>query len=323
MSIPLPADSCGRIARHCPLADCSPGYFKINTDTVKTPDQTEAYCPYCRHVDDTQGFATTEQLRYAEDIAMKELHEDVNRMVKNAFGLGYTNKKRVGNGLISMEISYRPGSTPHVRRPFEEDLQRAVICPHCSLDHAVFGLAVWCPNCGHDIFMTHVEAEYSVVRTILSDVDRRRNDLGTRIAARDVENCLEDIVSIYEAVLRALLRRSLRNRGMPEEEIETIFKNKVRNRFQDPTGSAEIIQSQLSVNLFESQDPKAIETLKLTFGKRNPITHNLGVVDRKYINTVLSAEREGRELRVVPDEITHAIDISLGILRFLHGRLFP
>jgi hypothetical protein len=58
--------------------------------------------------------------------------------------------------------------------------------------------------------MTHEEAEFSVTQTMLSDLQRRRDELGSRVASRDLGNCLEDVVTNYEAVLRALLVRSLR-----------------------------------------------------------------------------------------------------------------
>lgn len=91
-----------------------------------------------------------------------------------------------------MEMSYKQGSSPHVHRPFEEELRRDLICPPCALVHAVFGLATWCPDCGQDIFMVHVGKEFEVIRAMLGDVDRRRRELGPRVAARDIENALEE-----------------------------------------------------------------------------------------------------------------------------------
>ncbi len=100
-----------------------------------------------------------------------------------------------------MEMTYKPGHPPSVRKPFEEEIQRDVVCPHCGLDHVVFGLATWCGDCGRDIFLTHVRAEYGVVQKMLGDVVRRQEELGPRVGARDIDNALEDVVSIYEATL--------------------------------------------------------------------------------------------------------------------------
>jgi hypothetical protein len=59
------------------------------------------------------------------------------------------------------------------------------------------------------------------------------------------------------------------------------------------------------------------------FEKRHPITHNLGVVDRKYMEKARTAEREGREVLISTREIEQALDLSMVVFRTLHGRLFP
>ena len=323
MQIPIPKDADGRIARECPQADCSPGYFKLKLGTGITEGQQIAYCPYCHHGAEPSDFGTKEQIRYAKDVMMREAHEGIGRMLKDALDLGPSGRRKMGGGPISMELRYEPGSRPHVRRPLEEELLRAVVCPHCGLDHAVFGLATWCSDCGRDIFITHVEAECEVVKRILSDVERRRAELGPRIVARDIENCLEDTVSIYEAVLKALFVRALRQRGVKEQEIRAILGRRIRNGFQNVDRSAEIVERELGIPLFIPAQSGASHKLKHAFEKRHPITHNLGVVDRKYLENALSAEREGREIRVTSDEIKEALDLCLNVVRRLHGRLFP
>jgi hypothetical protein len=40
--------------------------------------------------------------------------------------------------------------------------------------------------------MVHVGKEFEVIRAMLGDVDRRRRELGPRVAARDIENALEE-----------------------------------------------------------------------------------------------------------------------------------
>jgi hypothetical protein len=323
MTIPLTPDEHGRIARECPSDGCSPAYFKIKPGTGITEDYDVAYCPYCRHEANPQEFFTKEQSRYAEEIAMREVHKGVDNMIRNAFGLDPSGKKKMGGDFISIEMSYKPGRLPHVRSPFEEELLRATICPHCGLDHAVFGLAFWCPDCGKDIFMTHVNAEYNVVRTMLSDVDRRRNDLDPRIAARDIENCLEDTVSIFEAVLKAVLVRYLHVQGKTEEEVHSIITKKVRTNFQNIDRAIKTVKDQMQLILFEDNAPEEVEKLSATFEKRHPITHNLGVVDRKYLEKALAAEKEGREISVQQQEILEAIDISIKALSDLHEKIFP
>ncbi len=307
--VPIGLDEFGRVARMCPRETCSPGYFKVKIGTGITEEQPVAYCPYCRWEEEPASFLSAEQLRYMRDVA---LHEAT---------LAFQNAMK-GACRGSKAVSFKPGRLPHPRQPFEDTVQRDVVCPHCGLDHAVFGLATWCPDCGRDIMMTHIEAEYAVVHTMLSDVERRGETFGPRITARDLENCLEDVVSIFEAVLKAFLVRHLRQKSEPEEDIQKLLDERIRNGFQNPERAAEIVRNRMSLELFEGIDPRLVKGLKTTFEKRHPITHNLGVVDRKYIERALQDESEGRDVRVTKGEILQAIEVCLSTLTSLHARLF-
>lgn len=318
MSITIPADEHGRIARECLEAHCSPGYFKVKGGTGITEGHEKAFCPYCGTSGEPNDFSTKEQIRYAKEIAINEAEQAIGDLIGNALGLGSSGKKKIGGGFLSIEMSMKKAPRRHVYRPFEENLLRALVCTHCGLNHAVFGLAVWCPDCGNDIFMEHVKAEYGVVGTMLADVGRRREALGPRIAARDLENCLEDVVSIFEAVLKAMLRRHLISCGNTGEEIDTLFKDRIRNGFQNPKRAEEIIRNRMGHELFSGVAGDQVEQLCATFEKRHPITHNLGVVDRKYLAKAYETEREGREVTVSPEEIEVAMAVCIEVLERLH-----
>ncbi len=224
--------------------------------------------------------------------------------------------------LLTRSLSYKPGSKPPVWRPYEEVLRRDLTCPKCGLDHAVFGIATWCPDCNSDIFLTHVSKEYHVVRLILSDVDNRRERLGARVAARDIENALEDTVSIFEAVLRAMTRRYL-NVTFSSEETEEILKKRVGNKYQSITLGGEVAQQEFGIPLFSALSSDEYEVLKLIFEKRHPITHNLGIVDRKYLEKVASGELEGRDVRVSVEEVTQTIELCHKVLNDFYPKVFP
>jgi hypothetical protein len=321
MNVSIPTDQDGMTARECKADECSPAFFKVKSGTGITEDQETAYCPYCRHEDSPDEFFTEEQLRYAKDVAVREVHEGVDQMLREALGLGASGKKKMGGGLLSIEMSLKPGSKPVVRRPFEEEVRRDVVCPHCGLNHSVYGLAIWCPDCGEDIFLTHVEAELSVIHVMLGDVDRRRNQLGVRVAAKDLENCLEDTVSIFEAVLKALVKRYMLDKGETGGEIDRFFK-KIGSAFQNVHKTENILTSQLGLSLFENVPDDEIEKLSQTYEKRHPITHNLGVVDKKYIERARSAEQEGKEVLVSASEIQQALELSMVTFQSLHRRMF-
>ena len=310
MSVPVETDEHERVARSCPKDDCSPGYFKIRYGTGILTPQEEVYCPYCRAPGAPGAFFTCEQLRYMKEVVVHESAIAIQNMFKNAC--------RGGGGFLK----YTPGRLPSVRRPFEETVQRDVVCPHCGLDHAVFGLATWCPDCGKDILLTHVQAEVSVVHTMLGDVARRGELFGPRIAARDLENCLEDAVSIFEAVMKAFLIRHLKDRGETEEAIQALLEERIRNGFQNIERAATIVQNRMGVDLFEGIPSETVQRTKTTFEKRHPITHNLGVMDRKYLADARQDAQEGRDVRVTGEEIMQSLDVCLSALTNLHARLF-
>lgn len=310
LSVPIERDEYGRVARKCPNELCSPGYFTVMYGTGIMGPQDEVYCPYCRTAGDPRAFFTKEQLRYMKEVLFHEVGHAVQRMLKDSCRKG------------ASALTFTPGRVPNVRRPFEDEVQRNVVCPHCGLDHAVYGLATWCPDCGKDIFLTHVEAEYTVIRAMLDDLDRRRENSGIRIAARDLENCLEDVVSIFEAVLKALLTRHQRQKDATEEDILTLLDKKVRNRFQNVNQATEIVACLMGQDLFAGFSVETVSQLTSIFEKRHPVTHNLGVVDRKHIARTLNAGTEGRDVHITKEEILTSIGVSLQVLANLHMRLF-
>jgi len=317
LTITIPKDQDGRIARECPNKNCSPAYFKVTPGTGITGGQKLAFCPYCRHEAEPTDFTTQEQIRYAKDMAIREARGGVNEMVKDALGLNSRGKRKFGGGLVSIEMDLKPSQPKPVRRPFEDEVRRDVVCPHCTLDQTVFGLAAWCSDCGEDIFLTHVSAEVAVTRSMLNDIRRREQDLGRRVAAKDLENCLEDSVSLFEAAAKALTRRALTQRGEDAETVETNLK-KVGNSFQNVDRSREQLEKLFG---YEPTDSAIWDRLGGSFEKRHPVTHNLGVVDKKYLERAQQAEREGREVRITETEIDSLLKDILHVISELHSEI--
>ncbi len=319
--IDVPTDEVGMVGRECTNENCSPGYFKVKPGTGITDGQTIAYCPYCRTSEEPEDFLTKAQKDYALALVTNEAIEGINRMVGNALGVGPSGKKKYNGGMFSMEVSYKPSKGQPVPRPLEEEMRRDITCPHCGLEHAVFGLATWCSDCGRDIFLVHVENEIQVVEKMLSAVQTRRKELGARVAGRDIENALEDIVSIFEAVMKVITARHLEETSLPQDEVVLIMEKKIRNKYQNIDSAARIFKKYVDVDLYLEIPINDVEFLKLVFEKRHPITHNLGVVDRKYLEKVRSGELEGREVRVSERELVRATQITTDIISSVYLRV--
>lgn len=306
-NITLSPDEDGLLARSCSDAACAPGYFKVKGGTGITTPQERAYCPYCAKPAPPNDFATPAQIEYAKALMVEEAKEGVNRLVKDTMGLDASGRRKLASGLISMEMRFEPMRKRHVRRPVEEELRRDLTCPHCGLVHAVFGLAFTCPDCGRDIFLTHVHEELQVVAKILGAVPDRRAVLGARVAARDVENALEDVVSIFETTMKLVTRKILLGRGTAPEVVTSILSKEVRNKFQSTRLGAALYAKLIGGDLFGCLNDSDRQALEHTLEKRHPITHNLGVVDRKYLERVASSAAEGSEVRVTPEEVLSAV----------------
>jgi hypothetical protein len=312
MQVPIPTDD-GLVGRECPNAECSPGYFKVKLGTGITEGQVQAYCPYCQQEGEPSDFTTQAQIDYALGVLKNEVIIGIDKSIQKALGLGSSHKKTFGSGMFKMEMSYKPSMPDYVPRPLEEELRRDIICPNCGLEHAVFGLATWCPDCGKDIFIWHVDTEFEVIQKVLSVIDKRREELGARVAGRDIENGLEDTVSVFEAVLKIITKKHLAKIGIsPEEIIKRL--EKIRNSYQNINSAGETFRAQTGFELFHNASQDEVETLKTIFEKRHPITHNLGVVDKKYLERVRTGEVEGHEIRVTAQEVELAIEISRKII---------
>lgn len=321
-SISVPPDEDGMVGRDCPNDDCCPGYFKVRSGTGITDGQIEAFCPYCRSAAEPSDFLTQSQIGYGKRIVEREAAKGIERSLRDALRLGPSGWRKLADGLFSMEISMKPARVPFVGRPLEEELRRDVKCPRCGLEHAVFGLATWCADCGTDIFTVHLGAELSVLRKMVEAADGRGSTLGPRVAARDVENALEDLVSVLEAVLKALARRHLVSNGRSLEEAETLLERQVRNGFQSLIRARELVAAHTGATLGRDRSEQDLVGLAAILEKRHPIAHNLGVVDRKYLERIRSGELAGREVRVTADEMRQAIDQIESLLTDVYRQLF-
>lgn len=322
MSVSIPKDEDGRSARECPNQECSPGYFKVTPGTGITGGQTIAYCPYCRKSAEPSDFHTKAQIRYAKELVAREARSGIERAMREALGLGHSGKRRLVDGLISVDLEMKSSPPSHVWRPYEDILRRDLICPHCTLDHSVYGFGVWCPDCGKDIFTTHIQGEIRVTEAIIGDIDRRKKELGPRVAARDLENSLEDLVSIFEATLKMEIRRYRKSKGDGADQVDSVMK-RIGSRLQSVSQAVTIIPEFCDGQLLFASGSDDAKKLDRVFQKRHPITHNLGVVDRKYIERVQSGEAEGTEVRVEMPEILDAAKITHAILSEFHNKLFP
>ena len=94
---------------------------------------------------------------------------------------------------------------------------------------------------------------------------------------------------------------------------------KLGNAFQN----IERMRQQM-VDLFAATvpDDEPWKILAAAFEKRHPIAHNLGVVDRKYLQRAQAAERHGREVRITATDIEEMLLAISASITFAHSAPF-
>ena len=148
----------------------------------------------------------------------------------------------------------------------------------------------------------------------LAASEERRRTLGPWIAAKDEENCIEDLVSVFEVVLKLLVRRRMAAAGKPVEEIDTFLDREIRSQFQNPAVRAPLLLRHFGEDLWSGIPQETSRALESVFAKRHPITHNLGIADRKYVATAQAGDTSGRDVETSAAEIetaTHATHVVL------------
>src|SRR5690606_31294326 len=91
---------------------------------------------------------------------------------------------------------------------------------------------------------------------------------------------------------------------------------KVGNAFQSVVRTREQL---LRLFGFEPAPSPLWDRLTAAFEKRHPITHNLGVIDRRYLEKAQRAEREGREIRITVVEIAALLGDVSEAIRILYS----
>jgi len=321
VSVSIPADGTGIFPRECPdVPSCVPGYFRVKDGTgIVGSAYDKCFCPYCGRKATPDHFFTPGQVKYAESVVLREAHGMADELIRRGLGLDSRGRRKISEGFLDVSMELKPSSPPPLTYPREDKVRRDLTCPHCSLEHAVFGLAVWCPDCGEDIFLSHTDAEIEVIKKILADVSGRRERLGRRVAVRDIENALEDLVSLFEGVLKFVTRRSI-EKASGKEAADDALKG-IRNGFQNPNRAAELVLDLFDIELFAGADEADWKAFAQTLGKRHPITHNLGVADPPYMARSVSRVREGRDVAVSVDEVDAACLIAERVFSQLYQAL--
>ena len=120
-------------------------------------------------------------------------------------------------------------------------------------------------------------------------------------------NAYEDVVSLFEGMLKLLYRHAVQKRHT-EADAEKMI-DKIRVNFQRLSGADEFFDRDLAIQLFDPITPTERANLEVVFAKRHVLTHNLGLIDDKYRGRVRAWQRPGAEVPLDRQEILDGLSL--------------
>jgi rubrerythrin len=310
MMIPLKPNDDGFVGRMCPDPRCNPKYFQIRGKKPEgfTKNQTEISdgdltCPYCGHVDNFQKFHSEDHKKWIESMIERDIAITIQKMfegVADSF-------KPASNSAFSLEMKFEPGPLPNVRYYSEEKLKRIVTCDNCNFEYAIYGISFHCPLCGKGNLNVHLTRNVEITRVLIKESEKFQTENNPDVAQRMIGNALEDVVGIFEGFLKSIYIYGVK-KNFPEDEANNKI-DRIRVTFQRLDGAQNLLLGDLKYDLFSeiSEDDKKF--LEEQFLKRHVLTHNMGLVDEKYLEKAQEYLKQGSELEILPSDVSRALDI--------------
>ncbi len=300
ISAPLSPDEEGMIGRECPIKECEK-YFKLKNGTgIK--DNPVMFCPYCCYKGTPNEFHTKEQIEYAKSIAFRHvegmLHKELKKMERHSFE----------SPFLSMDIKIKHIPAP-LRHYMEKQLQEYLVCENCGCEYAIYGVFAICLDCGkHNLFQIfsknldlirkQIELEENLYEKFgessRSDIDNLMKDLSSKL----IEDACENVVTAFETFFKEVYIHSKNKAADPKMILH-------RNTFQSLDKTKDMFTSQFNLNIFKNLSRDEIDELYLLFNKRHVLTHNLGIIDQKFLdNTGLKQDILHHRVDISKQEIT-------------------
>jgi len=315
MSIPLIPNDEGMIGRECPNPECGPKYFQIGQHIPEgflKNEQEFSYidltCPYCGNVDNMQKFHTEGHAKWIESMIHRDMAITVQKMLEDSV----KNFKPTSNSSVSLSMSFKPGRLPDVRYYTEEKLKRRVTCDNCGFHYAVYGISYHCPFCGKGNLILHLNRNVDITRVLIEESTRLQSEHGSDVAQRIIGNALEDVVGIFEGFQKSIYLYGIHRTFLKDEAVKK--EERIRVTFQRLDGAQNLFLADLYYDIFSGISEEDRMFLEEQFLIRHVLTHNLGLVDEKYLEKAHIYLKQGSELEILPNDVSRALEIVVTVI---------
>lgn len=279
--IELIPDDQGMIGRECPNVNCK-GYFKIEPGTGPQVEGMTCHCPYCSFEASHSNFITENQKAYGYSIIKKDLYkgytDQLHKMARNS-----DRKSRGGFLQLSIDVKVSPRPIQYYA---ELELETDLICDHCGLHYAIYGMFGYCPDCTtHNSFQILSKNLELALKIIENAHQSKEEELGEFL----LSNALNYSVASFDGFGRETCRIA-----NPPADI----------RFQNIVGARKNVSQTFGFDIVANIAPDEWEHVVIYFNKRHLLAHNMGVIDEEYIRkTNDTSAIIGRKVVIDPDEI--------------------
>lgn len=157
----------------------------------------------------------------------------------------------------------------------------------------------------------HLMASKETIRVLVEESERIMRERGTEAGYQMLGNALEDVITLFEGFLKRIYVRYVREKFNDAAERMV---GKVGTTFQRLEGAEEIFRRDLGIEIFSEISSTERDNLSLQFARRHVLTHNLGMVDKKYQGQVQRWEMEGTDVPLQRDQILQSMDLVVRVV---------
>jgi len=269
LTVAMPAGDDGLLPLVCPV---EPDHrFKVRVIQGSGGSPSDCHCPYCGHIAPTWDFMPAQMARVQEAAAgfgeqyLQQLFSDM---------LGDMARRSSG-------WSYRPGTLPPTRSlpAYEiEPTRRSMTCLHCGETFAVYGLAIYCPECGQLAPQQQFTELVRVQRDRLAALERLDDDIQRELKEAGV------FTINYESTFKdgfTALETYLKNRF--DREATNVTKQPSTTTFQRLDDTNALYVAYVGIDLRQRAGQPLWDELQQAAAIRHVLVHNNGVIDDKFL----------------------------------------